>query len=195
MLETMLSFILVEHLWGASIGEPERGMGYPRMLTPHRRPYPTKDGYICAIAVSDAHYRKIFTAFGMPELMDDPRFNSIKARSDNVELVYGLLAENMPRKTTAEWTAILDEADVPNGPVNALPQLLEDAYLRETGFFQSVDHPVEGRMVLTAIPAQFSATQPNLHRLPPTFGEHTAEVLREAGYSSAEIADITRSGT
>ena len=194
MLETMLSFLLVEHMWGATIGEPERGMGYPRMLTPHRRPYPTKDGFICVIAVSDAHYSKIFTAFGMAELMDDPRFNSIKARSDNVELVYGTLNNNMVKKTTAEWAAILTEADIPNGPVNTLPQLLEDTYLRETGFFTEVEHPAEGKFVTTAVPAQFSATPPSIHRLPATFGQHTDEVLREIGFSEADIAVITGTG-
>jgi crotonobetainyl-CoA:carnitine CoA-transferase CaiB-like acyl-CoA transferase len=191
MLETMLNFLLVEHMWHATTGEPEKGMGYPRMLTPHRRPYPTKDGYICMIAVSDAHYRKIFAAFGREELMDDPRFASIKARSDNVELVYGTLNENMPAKTTAEWMDILTAADIPNGPVNTLTDLLEDPYLKETGYFTEVQHPVEGKFVVTAIPAQFSATPPNVHRLPGTFGQHTVEVLREIGCSDAEIAEIT----
>ncbi len=191
MLETMLNFLLVEHMWHASIGEPEKGMGYPRMLTPHRRPYPTKDGFICMIAVSDAQYRAIFTAFGMPDLIDDPRFASIKARSDNVDLVYGTLNENMPSKTTAEWMEILTAADIPNGPVNSLTDLLEDPYLQETGYFTEVRHPVEGKFVVTAPPAQFSATPPNVHRLPATFGEHTAEVLREIGYDDAAIAKIT----
>ncbi len=191
MLETMLSFLLVEHMWHATIGEPEKGMGYPRMLTPHRRPYPTKDGYICMIAVSDTHYRKIFSAFGKPKLMDDPRYASIKARSDNVDLVYGTLNDNMPAKTTAEWMDILTAADIPNGPVNSLQDLLDDAYLKETGFFTEVEHPAEGRFVLTAIPAEFSATPPNVHRLPATFSQHTDEVLREIGYTDAEIAAIT----
>jgi len=191
MLETMLSFLLIEHLWHGTQGEPEKGMGYPRMLTPHRRPYPTKDGYICMIAVSDTHYRKIFAAFGQEALMEDPRYASIKARSDNVELVYGTLNANMPAKTTAEWMDILTAADIPNGPVNTLEDLFDDDYLKETGFFREVQHPVEGTMVMTAIPAQFSTSPPNLHKLPPTFGEHTEEVLREIGCSPAEIAAIT----
>ena len=166
-------------------------MGYPRMLTPHRRPFPTKDGFICLIAVSDAQYRKIFAALGMPELMADPRFNSVIARSENVDLVYGLLNENMGARTTAEWREILTAADIPNGPVNSLPQLLEDAYLRETKFFTEWDHPAEGKFVTTAIPAEFSVTPPNIHRLPATFGQHTEEVLREIGCTTAEIAAIT----
>ena len=166
-------------------------MGYPRMLAPDRRPYATSDGYISVIAVSDAHYRRIFTACDRPDLMDDPRYATVAARSDNVDLVLGTLSELLRGKTTAVWMEILTAADIPNGPVNSLPDLLEDAYLKETGFFQDVAHPVEGRMVLTAIPAAFSASPPNLHRLPPVFGEHTAEVLAEIGCSAAEIAEIT----
>ena len=191
MLETMLSFLLIEHMWHGVQGEPEKGMGYPRMLAPDRRPYATNDGYISVIAVSDAHYRRIFSACDRPELMDDPRYATVAARSDNVDLVLGTLSELLRGKTTAVWMEILTAADIPNGPVNSLPDLLEDAYLKETGFFQDVAHPVEGRMVLTAIPAAFSASPPNLHRLPPVFGEHTAEVLAEIGCSAAEIAAIT----
>ena len=85
MLETTLSFLLVEHLWWGTLGEAERGVGYPRMLTPHRRPYPTKDGFISVIAHSDAQWGKLFEAMGVPNLIDDPRFNSVQARSANIE--------------------------------------------------------------------------------------------------------------
>ena len=64
MLETMLSFLLVEHMWGAVTNQPELGLGYPRMLTPHRRPFATKDGYISVIAVSDAHWGRLLEVMG-----------------------------------------------------------------------------------------------------------------------------------
>jgi len=190
MLETILSFALIEHLWHGTLDEPEKGLGYPRMLTPHRRPYKTKDGYISVIAVSDAQWGKLFAAMGVGELIHDPRFCSLTARAANVDALYATLTEGMQRRTTDEWIAELRPADIPCGKTNTLIELFEDPYLRETGFFQRTQHPQEGRVVLPAIPAWFSKTPPSVARLWPTLGEHTREVLREAGYDEAEIDQI-----
>jgi crotonobetainyl-CoA:carnitine CoA-transferase CaiB-like acyl-CoA transferase len=191
MMETMLNFLLPEHLWYETIGEGERGMGYPRMLTPYRRPFATKDGFLCVIAVSDAQWRGMFAAMGLPELIDDPRYCSVYARAQNVEAVYELLAEGLKQRTSAEWTDVLTRADIPNGPANTLPDLLRDAYLQETGFFQTMQHPAEGEVTVTAVPTAFSATPGGVRRLWPTLGQHTREVLQEAGLSDDAIAAAT----
>ena len=191
MMETMLSFLLIEHLWGATIDEPERGMGYPRMLTPHRRPYATRDGFISVICVSDAQWARVFRAIGRDDLIDDPRFASIAARSDHVDALYGALADGLAARGTAEWLAILRPLDIPCGAAADLPGLLADPYLTETGFFALAEHPSEGRVRVPAIPARFSASPPSVRRLWPRLGEHTAEVLGEAGYDTAAIAEIT----
>jgi crotonobetainyl-CoA:carnitine CoA-transferase CaiB-like acyl-CoA transferase len=190
MLETMLSFLLVEHMWGAVFDRPELGLGYPRMLTPHRRPYATKDGYISVIAVSDTHWGRLFAAMDRASLIDDPRFATIAARSDNVDALYAVLTEGMRERTSAEWLATLSELDVPCGPANTLAELMTDEYLRETGFFQRTRHPLDGDVTVTAIPAQFSASPPSVRRLWPALGEHAAEVLREIGCDEREIQAI-----
>jgi crotonobetainyl-CoA:carnitine CoA-transferase CaiB-like acyl-CoA transferase len=194
MLETMLSFLLVEHMWGAALNQPELGLGYPRMLTPHRRPYATKDGYISVIAVSDAHWRKLFEAMGRRALIEDPRFATIAARSDNVDALYAVLGEGMRQRPTAEWLEILGALDIPCGPVNTLPDLLAEEYLRETAFFQQMRHPTDGDVTVTAIPAWFSASPPSVRSLWPALGQHTEEVLREIGCDEAEIRAITDPG-
>ena len=191
MLETMLSFLLVEHMWGAVLDQPELGLGYPRMLTPHRRPYATRDGYISVIAVSDAHWSRLFEAMGRAALIDDARFATIAARSDNVDALYAVLAEGMRERTTAEWLAVLGRLDIPCGPVNTLENLLTDEYLRETAFFQRMRHPLDGDVMVTAIPAHLGASPPSVRRLWPALGEHTHEVLREIGCDEHEIRSIT----
>ena len=190
MLETMLSFLLVEHLWGAVIDQPDLGLGYPRMLTPHRRPYATRDGYISVIAVSDIHWSRLFEAMGRGALIQDPRFATIAARSDNVDALYAVLTDGMRERTTAEWLSILGRLDIPCGPANTLTDLLDDAYLKETQFFQHMQHPHDGNVTITAPPMHLSATPPNVRRLWPLLGEHTEEVLREIGCDEGGIKTI-----
>jgi crotonobetainyl-CoA:carnitine CoA-transferase CaiB-like acyl-CoA transferase len=192
MMETILSFTLVEHLWHGTLNEPEKGLGYPRMLTPHRRPYQTRDGYISVIAHSDAQWGKLFEAMGVRELIDDPRFSSVQARSANIDALYATLTEGMKRRTTDEWLAELRPADIPCGKANTLNDLFDDPYLVETDYFEQHRHPAEGDIIVPAIPARFSKSPPNVHRPWPALGEHTREILKEAGYSDPEIDFIVR---
>ena len=189
MLETMLSFLLVEHLWDAVLGGSE--LGYPRMLTPHRRPYATQDGFISVIALTDLHWRRLFDAIGCPALIDDARFASVSARSDNVDALYGVLADGLRSRAKAEWLDTLRALDIPCGPVNALSDLMQDNYLNETGFFVRSRHPIEGEVTLMAMAPELSASPPSVRRLWPALGEHTEEVLREAGFATDDIAAIT----
>ena len=181
MLETMLSFNLVEHLWTNFFEEDRANLGYSRIFSPHRRPYATRDGHICMLAVSDEQWRRVFQVIGRPELESDGRFAKLEARSRNIGTLYEILAGELRKKTTAEWQQLLDAADLPNGRVNELAKMAEDPYLTQTGFFEHYDHPTEGAMVTTSIPVQFSETPASLRLRPPALGEHTAEVLREHG--------------
>jgi crotonobetainyl-CoA:carnitine CoA-transferase CaiB-like acyl-CoA transferase len=190
MLETILSFALVEHMWHGLFNEPEKGLGYPRMLSPNRRPYQTKDGFISVIAHSDKQWRRLFEVMGVPHYIDDPRFSSTEARTTHIDALYATLTEGMRHRTTAEWIAELQPADIPCGRAGTLADLFDDPYLKETGFFQEVDHPVEGKALMTAVPARFSKSPPNTTRLWPTLGEHNREILREAGCLEDEIEAI-----
>jgi crotonobetainyl-CoA:carnitine CoA-transferase CaiB-like acyl-CoA transferase len=192
MLETMVAFNLADHLWHGVLAEPEKGLGYPRMLTEHHRPFPTRDGHICILATTDLQSRHLFEAIDSPELADDERFSTLARRTENIGELYEIVIERMRRRTTAEWRERLDRFDVPNGVVTDLTGLLADPYLVDTGFFERVEHPTEGKMLTMAIPVAFSTSPGDSFRLPPPrLGEHTRAVLVELGYSATEIEKIT----
>jgi crotonobetainyl-CoA:carnitine CoA-transferase CaiB-like acyl-CoA transferase len=191
MLENMVAFNMVDHLWHGVFGEPEKGLGYPRMLTPWRRPYATADGHICLLATTDRQWRNLFAALDCPELAKDPRFSSIPARTANIDALYTILGQKMQARPTAEWQQRLDAHDVPNGVVHDMQAVVADPRLHEGGFFHAYDHPSEGRCVTMRYPVDFSATPTGFHRPPPRLGEHNAEILGGLGYSTAEIAEIT----
>jgi crotonobetainyl-CoA:carnitine CoA-transferase CaiB-like acyl-CoA transferase len=190
MLDAVLAFLLPEHLWGATIGDAEAGVGYPRMLTPHRRPYPTADGFLCLIAVTNEQWARLFRVIERPELAGDPRFANTAARSVNIDFVYATVSAALRRRTSADWLRRLADADIPHGPANSLEDLLQDSYLRETGFFRSLEHPTEGATKTLAPPVDYSATPSAIRRPAPRLGEHTEEVLAEAGFDPTAIAAI-----
>jgi len=193
MFETLVAFNLQEHLWGAAFDPPlGTGIGYVRLLSQHRRPYETKDGFLCVLAVNDEQWKRLLPAIGRKELADDPRFRTVDTRTEHIDILYGVVAEQMKLKTTPEWQALLDAIDIPNGTMARFDDLLQDVYLNDTGFIHRYEHPTEGAMVTTQVPMQFSATPATLVRRPATLGEHNLEVFGALGYSEREIAELTR---
>lgn len=194
MLETITGFWLTEHLYEHSY-VPSRGrMGYSRILSADRRPYPTKDGYVCALVYNEKNWRAFADEIGRPEIMQDPRFASAKARLNNQPAIQAIMAEVMPTRTTAEWLAFFDRADIPAMPVNDLEQLFDDPHLSATGFFTTREHPTEGTIRTTASPFDFSASPTEYRRHAPRLGADGREVLAEAGLAGEEIDALVTSG-
>jgi crotonobetainyl-CoA:carnitine CoA-transferase CaiB-like acyl-CoA transferase len=187
MFEVFAEYLLGDHLAGLTFDPPEGPQYYPRLVSKHRRPYATKDGHVCALVYTDAHWKNFFRAIGREELLQDPRFSTHGNRADNIDEVYEFVADTLKTRTTAEWVALLDANDIPVTPLHDIKSLLDDPHLNDTGFFRLVDHPTEGRLRMTQVPGTWSASQPSVRTLPPGLGDHTAQVLREAGLSESEI--------
>lgn len=191
MFESLAQFILGEHMAGQTFEPPRGPMGYARLLAEHRAPYETKDGYLCLLAYNDKQWRNFFAMIGSAETFDaDPRFSTPTARSRHIAEIYAFVADHMRTRTSAEWLEALTTADIPAMPLNSLEDLLDDPHLNETGFFSVVTHPTEGPMRSMAVPSTWSESQPDTPRPAPRLGEHSVEVLREAGYSAAEIENL-----
>ena len=180
MFETMVSFTLIEHLAGETFCPARESMGYERVLSEHRKPYRTKDGYIGLLPYTAEQWARFFEAAGRPEMAVDPRVTDPALRSRKIAELYGLLAEIVAERTTAEWVESLRAADLPMTPVFSLQDLLDDEHLRALGFFQREEHHSEGEVRTIGIPVRFSRTPGAVRRLAPRLNEHREEILTEA---------------
>ena len=194
MLESMVAFNLVEHLYG-HLHEPPLGQwGYTRVLTPNRRPFRTRDGYIAIMPYTDKHWPLFFEVAGRPELWERWGNSSREDRLRRIDELYAMIGEVTQTRTTAEWMDLLDRNNVPCMRVNRLDDLLDDPHLREVGFFEEREHPSEGRYRMPRHPVRFSACDAPFRHHPPCHGGDTREVLAELGISGSEIDALLASG-
>jgi crotonobetainyl-CoA:carnitine CoA-transferase CaiB-like acyl-CoA transferase len=194
MLETMSSFVMGDHMGGLTYEPPLDKGGYARHLSPDRRPYKTSDGYICVIVYNDKQWSNFIKATGRDDLRTDPKFATFAARAINIDFVYAELARMLLERTTAEWSELLNAADIPTLPMHSLESILTDEHLTAVNFFPVVHHPTEGAIRSMRVPATWSDTPAKPGRLAPRLSEHSEEILRESGFSESEIAALIRDG-
>jgi crotonobetainyl-CoA:carnitine CoA-transferase CaiB-like acyl-CoA transferase len=195
MFETMAQFVLGDHFGGRTFDPPLGEAGYARLLARFRAPYRTQDGYICALVYNDKQWKSFFARINKPELFEaDERFRTHAVRAERIDEVYAFVADEFRSRTTEEWERLLTEGDIPWMRMNTLDDLIDDPHLASIGFLPRVEHPSEGAMRTTGVPTRWSASPPQPPGHAPRFGEHSAEVLREAGYTAAEIEQMARTG-
>ena len=115
-------------------------------------------------------------------------------RSRHYDEAYALVAEEMARRTTAEWVAVLEAADIPVQRMNSLADILADPHLAAIGYFTPIEHPSEGRLLSMKAPSEWSESAPAYRRHAPRLGEHTREILAEAGYADDAIERLLADG-
>ncbi|MBE7635765.1 hypothetical protein GUA87_02850 [Sneathiella sp. P13V-1] len=141
MSETLATFLLAEHMDSATFEETPQDFSYARMLVPHRRPIQTADRYITVLPYTNMQWTRFFQAVGLDDMIEYVWVTDADARSRNIGAVYDMVAQIAQTRTTDDWLALMEQADIPAMPVRNLSNLPKDPHLAVTGFFQRIDHP------------------------------------------------------
>ncbi|MFO1268920.1 MAG: CoA transferase [Rubrivivax sp.] len=182
MFETMVLFTMGDHLYGETY-VPARAASVSRLMSPERRPYKTADGLICCLIYTDPQWKAFLKLIGRPELFaTDPRFAEHHA-AHGASPSFTRWSPTAHQAADGQWQALLKAADIPTFPTHDFASLVADPHLKDIGFFSEVDHPLIGRIRQMNVPSEWSATPPSIRRQAPTLGQHSREVLREAGLS------------
>jgi len=190
MFETMVSFVMAEHIWG-EVFEPKLGeAGYTRLMSHHRKPYKTKDGYIAVLPYMNNHWKTFCEKAEREDLIEDERFKDLSSRVKNIDDTYSETGKILATKTTQEWLDIFAGTKVPVIVVNSLEDLFHDPHLEAVDFWKSFDHPTEGQLKMPGFPSKFSKTPASIRKHAPKLGEHSKEILAEAGIDEETINEM-----
>lgn len=195
LLDSQIALLAYQNTNYFATGTPPARIGnlHPNIV-PYQ-PFKTSDGDIIVACGNDNLYRKLCVAAGCPQLAEDARFASNGKRVENRVELTRLLQEQMSKRTTREWMAVLEAAGVANGPINNLAQVYEEPQVKARGIRVEMDHPVAGKLSTVASPMRFSATPIEYKIAPPLVGEHTDAILGGLlGKSAAEIEALRAAG-
>ncbi|MDJ0978349.1 MAG: CoA transferase [Erythrobacter sp.] len=175
MFEAFTSFMLKEHLDAMTFDPPNGTAGYGRQVDPDRQPFETKDGWISIVPYVPQHFPAVIGLLGDPDFAVEERWQDIRAILSSGPELYARMAALTKARTTAECLEILREANIPAMPVTDLDNVIEDAHLRETGFFERGEHPSEGALYQMRDPNRFSDWEQGPLGNAPLPGEHDNE--------------------
>lgn len=175
MFEAFTHFMMQEHLFGLTLVPPQEPAGYPRQLDPFRQPFPTADGHIVIVPYTPDSIDALIELMEAPELTNDPRFANYGSRIQNMSAFYQEMALRTPKRTTAEWSRLMIQNDIPAMAVRDLQDVPDDPHLKAVDFFQQRTHPTEGEYLKMRGPVTFSVGSFEV-RPAPAIGQHNEEL-------------------
>lgn len=153
--------------------------------------FETKDNEIIVAAGNDVLWSKFCQVIDKPELANDERFKTNPLRNENYDALRPLIAEPLTHKNTLEWQNLLDDAGVPNGPINNMEKVVNDPQVKAREMIVEVEHPTAGKLKMPGIPVKMSDTPGSIRRPSPLLGEHNYEILDELlGYDKETVDDL-----
>jgi formyl-CoA transferase/CoA:oxalate CoA-transferase len=195
MLDSQVAWMTYQAGYYFATGQNPRRLGTAHpSLVPYQA-FRTRDGYVNVAVGSEAIWARFTAAIGAPHLTEDPRFRTNADRVKHREALIPLLEAVFATRTMAEWTQTLESAGVPAGPIYQLSDLFNDPQVHHRRMVVEIDHPRAGRIKQTGVPLKLSETPGRIASPPPLLGQHTESILRELGYTHAEIAALRQDGT
>jgi crotonobetainyl-CoA:carnitine CoA-transferase CaiB-like acyl-CoA transferase len=199
MVDTSLFEAGITHTyWHSAIcfatGQAPGPMGTAHPLNAPYQAFPASDGWITVGAANQENWLRLLDALGAPELGNDPRFVNNAKRMRNLSALTEALTPLFQRRTLVEWLRRLEESGVPAGPVLDIAQMHGDPQALARQMIVETTHPTAGKVKAIGLPVKFSNTPGGVRRPAPLLGQHTQEVLREHGFSDAEIEQMSGQG-
>ena len=174
--------------------EPERAGRGHQFLHGVWGAFPTKDGHICIAGVDDKRWPAFCRIMGIEELEKDPEYGDNVTRNFHGEKIQSVLDLIFPKKTSKEWLAALNDADILATEVVDYRTMLQSEQARVNGYLKELDHPVAGKVLVTGTPVSINGEVETIAQMPPEHGANTEEILLELGYSWEEIGSLRESG-
>ncbi|MGR8947949.1 MAG: CaiB/BaiF CoA transferase family protein [Gammaproteobacteria bacterium] len=192
MFESMVAYTLLEHQFGLMFAPAAAPGGYSRVISPHRKPYPTADGYISMLAYTDKQWQAFWELAATENYARDERFSSMSSRTENTNLLYEIVGNVIKTNSSNYWLEKLTAAEIPCGPINTFEDLMSDEHLQSVEFFRQYSHPSEGALRVMDTGIKFDEQSLPVRHHQPQLGEHNTEILEEIGLSKAEIAELNK---
>jgi len=194
LFEAALAYTIWESNEYWAIGIPPQRLGTAHRLSAPYQLFATADGWIAIGAANQRNWERLVLALGRLDLLEIPMFATNSDRMAHLPALVETLTATFQTRTTEEWLRVLEDADVPCGPVLSLDAVYQYPQTKAREMDVEVEHPVAGRIHAIGFPVKYSGTPPHMYRPAPVLGQHTFEILESLGFGSEQMRQLEADG-